>query len=371
MFPSCRQFIIISNGRMAREINRQFFASILIAFAALALAAPGYSADPNADDDEPINLSPVKKGSTKPEDNTPTAMPTAAATAQPTATAAPAKDVVTATPTVTPTLKPTPRPKPRPARKLVRIEDLSFSQDEAGLHVRVEAASALKARVSALKNPDRILVSFSGASLGTRKLSKDIGLGSAVRARLAQHPGDEVWLVIDLVEPVPFKAAPHDAAGFSLLLETGTKAAATPAPAHRLADLPKVDLMFFDLNVLYQGVQYERFPCANFIYDKTDKFPIKRKFETTMVFHDGFGAFIGNLRIVDPKGNVIDTTKDPIAFNLFSKLFDYSATKAWEIEFPEKGFYSLILQLNGEDVLEHPFYVGHNDDTPDMKDDKK
>ena len=154
--------------------------------------------------------------------------------------------------------------------------------------------------------------------------------------------------------------------GFTLKLETGAQAAAQASP-RRVADLPKIDVMFFDLNVLFQGKQYDRFPCANFIYDKTDAFPLKREFTTTLVFHDGYGAFVGNLRVVDPKGAVIDHTKEPIAFNLFSELFDYSVDLPWKIEFPEKGFYSLVLTLNGEDVLVHRFYVGHNDDKPEKK----
>lgn len=359
---------------MAQETQKRIFASLLIA-AAFALAVPSYSASPSADDDEPINLSPVKKGSTKPEDATPTAAPTAVPTAAPTkvemVSPPPTQVVLIATATVTPTVMPTPRPKPKPLKKLTRIEDLSFKQDEAGIHLSVSASSPLKGKVSTLKNPDRLLISFASASLPGRKLAKEIGLGAAVRARLAQHPSDEVWLVVDLVEPVTYHVSGDGGHGFGLVLETGHKVAATPAAPRRVADLPKIDLMFFDLNVLFQGKQYDRFPCANFIYDKTDAFPLKREFTTTLVFHDGYGAFVGNLRVVDPKGNVIDHTKEPIAFNLFSELFDYSAEIPWKLEFPGKGFYSLILTLNGEDVLEHRFYVGHNDDKPEKKEETK
>lgn len=336
---------------MAPDLLRRIFASILIGAATLT-AVPAFAADPNADDDEPINLSPVKKGAEKIDDPTPTVAATAV--------------VVIATPTVTPTVKPTLRPTPRPAKKLIRVEDLGFRQDEAGVHVSVQASSALKGKVTVLKNPDRLLVSFPNAMLPGRKLAREIGLGAAVRARLAQHPGDEVWLVVDLVEPVSYKISSSAHQGFGVSLATGGKEPAKAAP-RRVADLPKINLMFFDLNVLFQGRQYDRFPCANFIYDKTDKFPLKREFISTLVFHDGYGAFVGNLRVVDPTGKVIDHTKEPIAFNLFSELFDYSAELPWKLEFPVKGFYSLILTLNGEDVLEHRFYVGHNDDKPEKK----
>jgi hypothetical protein len=345
---------------MAKDLKKRLFASLLIV-SAVAMAVQVHA--DASDDDAPINLSPVKKGSTKPDDSTPTAVPTTPPTAAPTAVATQAVLVVTATPTTVPAA----RPKPKIFRKVSRIEDLSFSQDDAGVHLVVQASAALKGRVSVLKNPDRLLVSFPAAVLPGRKLAKEIGLGDAVRARLAQHPGDEVWLVVDLVQPVAYTVEPGGT-GFSLALQTGAKTAAPAAPRH-IADLPKIDLMFFDLNVLFEGKQYDRFPCANFIYDKTDNFPLKREFITTLVFHDGYGAFVGNLRVVDPQGNVIDHTKEPIAFNLFSELFDYSVEVPWKLEFPVKGFYSLILTLNGEDVLEHRFYVGHNDDKPEKKED--
>src|SRR3954466_14469597 len=98
-----------------------------------------------ADDDEPINLSPVKKEAGKPVDD-PT--PVAAATAVAVATA-----VATVAPTVAPT--PTFRPTPRPAKKTASIEGISFSQDASGIKILVHASAAIHGRVSALKNPDR------------------------------------------------------------------------------------------------------------------------------------------------------------------------------------------------------------------------
>jgi hypothetical protein len=322
----------------------------LAAASALALAGPAFAA--SDEDDEPINLSPVKKGSEKPEGGAPTVapteVPTAASTQAPTPTAMPS---------------PTPRPTPRPQAPAVSIHGISVRQDENGLSLMLDASAPLKGRASMLKNPDRVLVAFSHARLAQSKMSKEIGMGAAVRARLAQHPGDEAWLVVDLTESVSYQGS-SGPGGYTLTLGTGGAQAATPS-SRRSADLPKINLMFFDLNVLFQGKQYDRFPCANFIYDKTDSFPLKREFVTTMVFHEGYGAFVGNLRIVDPKGKVIEHTKEPVAFNLFSELFDYSCEVPWKLEFPMKGFYSLILTLNGEDVLVHRFYVGHNDDKPE------
>ena len=183
----------------------------MIALVALSFVAPALLAD----DDEPISLAPVKKGSNKPDEDTPvpTLVPTAAATALPEASP-------TAMPTPLPTPKPT--PKPAPMKHLVRIEDLNFSQDDKGVKVVVSSEGRLHGKVSALKNPDRLLVSFPNASLPGRKLAKDIGLGDLVRGRLAQHPDDSVWLVLDLLQPVKYSVG-MDASGFSLTFETGAK----------------------------------------------------------------------------------------------------------------------------------------------------
>jgi hypothetical protein len=261
---------------------------------------------------------------------------------------------------------------PATAAKIESIQNLSFSKALGGIKVSIDATGPLHGRVSILKNPDRILVVFPNTQLLRRKVAKEIGRGSLLRGRLAQHPDGSVWLVLDLSGPVKHWVNPAGARGYSLTIDVGEASASPVAAAvdsaptvpHRAADLPKINLMFFDLNVLFQGKQYDRFPCANFIYDKADQFPLKREFVTTIVFHEGYGAFVGNLRVVDPKGNVIGHTQEPIAFNLFNELFDYSVEVPWKLEFPEKGYYSLILTLNGEDVLEHSFYVGHNDDRP-------
>ncbi len=330
---------------MIKSLRYLIVLTFVAAFSQIASAA-GLVLD---EDDDAISLSPVKKGLNK---EIPTVEPTAVPSDQPSA-------VPTAVP---PTAVPTPIPKPT-ARPSTLIEDLGYQQVEEGVRISVRAMKSLRGKASVLKNPDRVLVKLPNTRMFEKALSRDINLGSVVKARMSAHPGNETWLVIDLLEPVAFEGK-SAANGYSLLIKSGA-----PKPAavsyKRTADLPRINLMFFDLNVMYQGRQYDRFPCANFIYDKTDTFPLKRDFITTLVFHQGYGAFVGNLRLVDPKGNVIDHTKDPVAFNLFNELFDYSVEVPWKVEFPAKGFYSLILTLNGEDVLEHRFYVGHNDDKPE------
>jgi len=143
------------------------------------------------------------------------------------------------------------------------------------------------------------------------------------------------------------------------------RGARTVVPTPRVAaEVPKVNLMLFDLNVVYQDKQYERFPCANFIYNAADTFPLKRDFVSTLVFHDGYGALVGNVRILDPKGQLVAQTEQPFAFNLFNRLTDFMVELPWKVEFKEKGAYTLYLALNGSDVVKQSFYVGHNTDVP-------
>lgn len=268
-----------------------------------------------------------------------------------------------------------PTPIPAPEKKLVTIQNLTFSLEKNGVKVNVEASAPLKGRISSLKNPDRILVVFRGATLPGRKLAKEIGLGAVLRGRLAQHPDDSVWLVLEMAEQVKYTVDAHRLWGYSVTFATGVPAGAPKKPvaisprvdvsAGTLAHLPKINLMFYDTNVMFQGKQYERFPCANFIYEKTDQFPLKREFGVTLVFYEGYGAFIGNLRVADPRGNIIWQTQEPFAFNLFSQLSDYFVEVPCKLEFPERGYYALILTLNSEDVREQDFYVGYSDDRPE------
>jgi hypothetical protein len=57
-------------------------------------------------------------------------------------------------------------------------------------------------------------------------------------------------------------------------------------------------------------------------------------------------------------------TEQPFAFNLFNRLTDFMVELPWKVEFKDKGTYTLLVDLNGADVLKQPFYVGQTTDTP-------
>ena len=336
----------------------------MLTLSLLAIAVAGLAAPAPVEDDEALNLAPVKKGATKSE---PTVEPTAAvATAVPTAvpTAMP-----TAAPTAVPTLKPTPRPK---AVALgAALNELHISQTDEGVRIVLKAAGPISAAGTNLAAPERILIKLSGATLAGSKLAREtaIGHGAAKRLRLATKNATELWAVVDLDSRTAFKTSQLAKNAVEVVLLTGgLKPTPEAQPTPRTsAEVPKVNLMLFDLNVIYQDKQYDRFPCANFIYNAGDAFPLKREFVSTLVFHDGYGAFVGNVRILDPKGQLVAQTEQPFAFNLFNRLTDFMVELPWKVEFKDKGIYTLYLALNGSDVVKHEFYVGHNSDVPPAK----
>ena len=309
-----------------------------------------------ADDDEALNLAPVKKGATKSE---PTPVP--AATKVPVATELP-----TAVPTAAPTLVPTPRPMIKPLGS--PLTEVHVSQTEEGVRIVLKASGPISAAATNLAAPERVLIKLSGATLAGSKLAREIAIshGAAKRLRLATKNASELWAVVDLSSRVAFKTTQMGKNAVEVVLVTGglsPKPEAEPTP-RTSAEVPKIDMMLFDLNVIYQDKQYDRFPCANFIYNAGDAFPLKREFVSTLVFHDGYGAFVGNVRILDPEGQLVAQTEQPFAFNLFNRLTDFMVELPWKVEFKEKGEYTLYLALNGSDVVKHEFYVGHNSDTP-------
>ena len=232
----------------------------------------------------------------------------------------------------------------------------------------MKAGGRVNGAAANLAAPDRILIKLVGATLAGSRVPKEkaINLGSAIRVRLATKSASELWVVVDLKQKTAFTTGQPSADTFEVTLMTGgAKPVPTAQPTPRVsAEVPKVNLMLFDLNVVYQDKQYERFPCANFIYNAADSFPLKRDFVSTLVFHDGYGAFVGNVRILDPEGALVAQTEQPFAFNLFNRLTDFMVELPWKVEFKEKGNYSLFLALNGADVLKQNFYVGHNTDSP-------
>jgi hypothetical protein len=312
------------------------------------------------DDDDTLNLSPVQKGADK---MAPTPVPAVAPTEAPTASAV-------AAPTTAPTPAPTafPTPAPRPQLRVPALRSLDVVQLPEGIRLVMKAGGRINGAAANLSAPDRVLIKLVGATLAGSRVPKEksINLGAAVRVRLATKSASELWVVVDLKDKVAFTTGQPSADTFEVTLMTGgAKPVPTVEPTPRVsAEVPKVNLMLFDLNVVYQDKQYERFPCANFIYNAADTFPLKRDFVSTLVFHDGYGAFVGNVRILDPDGVLVAQTEQPFAFNLFNKLTDFMVELPWKVEFKEKGNYSLFLALNGADVLKQNFYVGHNTDSP-------
>ena len=238
---------------------------VLVAILSLALVGP--LAAEIEDDDEPLELGTVVKGASKTLEK-PTEVPTAV-------------------PTAVPAARPTPRPVAKPVVRRTTLTGVEVSPTGQGINIIVRGNGSVIGSTKPLTNPDRILVVFRNARMGSGVYSRDLNQGTAVRLRFSQKTSD-VWMVVDLLGSTRFLTDGGIRNGYGLTLLTGG-AAQEPqlASAAKLASLPKSSLMFFDKNVMFNGKQYDQFPCANFIYDKADKFPLKRKFDVTMVFFDG------------------------------------------------------------------------------------
>ena len=270
-----------------------------------------------------------------------------------------------------------------------------------GVLVMVKASGPITGLAGNLYKPDRVLIKLSGVGKFAAGLAKvkAVHLGAVERVRFAVKGAAQIWVVVDLSSPTAFRTFRPNWNSFEVLLLTQAPSATatvpaqtsalapvpapTPAPAlalapapgaavpvastsagTSLASMPKINLMLFDLNVIYQGQEYKRFPCANFIYNVGERFPLTRDFASTLVFSRGYGAFVGNARILDPEGHMLAQTETPFAFNLFNSLAEFFVELPWKVQFREKGYYSLWVDLNGLDALKQPFYVGQTTDTP-------
>lgn len=263
---------------------------------------------------------------------------------------------------------------------------LDVRQTGKGVLVVIKASGPITGLAGNLYKPDRVLIKLSGVGRFAARLAKvkPVHLGAVERVRFAVKGAAQVWVVVDLASPVAFRTFRPTRNSFEVLLLTQASPATGSAPAQAyasasapadvpvasapagtgLASMPKINLMLFDLNVIYQGQEYKRFPCANFIYNVGEHFPLTRDFASTLVFSRGYGAFVGNARILDPEGHMLAQTETPFAFNLFNKLAEFFVELPWKVQFREKGYYTLWVDLNGVDALKQPFYVGQTTDTP-------
>jgi hypothetical protein len=285
-----------------------------------------------------------------------------------------------ASPSSIPTENPEPTATPgqaAKARKAVvqaasRLDSVHYSRLPDAVKVWVQGRGKLSASVRVLHAPERLWLRFPKARLAA-PAKVEIGAGPVRRVRLSQKAA-ETQMVLDLDRPLRYSLLKTGPGVFGLRLETGplgeevqespAQGSGRPPQGSQGAVPPKVDMMLFDRNVMYQGKQYEAYPCANLVYDRADAFPLEREFQTSFVFYGGYGAFVCNLRLVDPSGSKVDETREPFAFNLYNRLADSHVDYTWKVRFHEKGTYKVVVTLNGEDVYSRSFYVGHSGDKP-------
>lgn len=240
------------------------------------------------------------------------------------------------------------------------LEEFQVQANGEGQQVSFKADAAVKPLASALHKPERVLVNIKGATLKGSKLPKQQSFSEGLvrKIRFSQKDPKTAQAVLELSQAAPHALTLTGEGTFSVLLGVTSLAQAGPQ-----AKAPLVNLMLFDLDVNYQGKHYERYPCANLIYTASDAFPLERSFSTVMVFHHGFGAFTGSAKVLDPSGQVLAQSTEPISFKLHNSLADAMVELPWKVQFKDKGLHKLTLELNGTEVLYHEFYVGHNTDT--------
>jgi len=343
------------------------------------------------DDEDALNLAPAPTATARP---TQVSLPTSTATA-------------TLLPSATPVVAvsvPTGKPTPSVMNSFPKLMAVDVHPNGQGIAVHLGANGPFSASWTTLSGPDRILIRLLGVGLDVHlERVKEVDLGPLKRLRIAVKSPTETWVVADVSGPPAYSVTRPALGRLDLVLKTQALAGGSPpatiaetvAPtsspsaeptATRTptaiptaesstgksegseeagpAKVPKVDVMFFDRNVVYQGRQYDRFPCANFTYNASDRFPLKRQFDSTLVFYGGRGPFSGELRILDPHAAVFARSGAPFAFELDNALTEYSLDLPWEVEFKEKGEYTLCVLLNGKTILKRAFYVGQTTDSP-------
>src|ERR1700692_3694462 len=90
--------------------------------------------------------------------------------------------------------------------------------------VRVEGEGKLEARAARLQNPERLVLDFSGARLGSQKTVIAGTTAPILGVRLGQFRDDVVRVVIDLTEASHFQLA-HDGAAVVVLFNEQAGAA--------------------------------------------------------------------------------------------------------------------------------------------------
>src|ERR1700704_5745525 len=90
--------------------------------------------------------------------------------------------------------------------------------------VRVEGEGKLEARAARLQNPERLVLDFSGARLGSQKTVIAGAMAPILAVRLGQFRDDVVRVVIDLTEASHFQLS-HD--GTAVLVAFNEAASAT------------------------------------------------------------------------------------------------------------------------------------------------
>src|ERR1700674_1544425 len=104
--------------------------------------------------------------------------------------------------------------------------------------VRVEGEGKLEARAARLQNPERLVLDFSGARLGSQKTVIAGAMAPVLGVRLGQFRDDVVRVVIDLTETSHFQLS-HDGAALVIAFNETSSAADITSTSNSTGKTPK------------------------------------------------------------------------------------------------------------------------------------
>lgn len=112
---------------------------------------------------------------------------------------------------------------------LARLTQVAVQIAEDQPVVKLTTSRRVQSTMSYLRDPDRLLIKLLDTVLVWRPSLREVNQPPLYRIRSAQH-GNEVWVVLDLTEPVRWQRETH-ARGITLRLEGGAESEAEPASA--------------------------------------------------------------------------------------------------------------------------------------------
>lgn len=131
---------------------------------------------------------------------------------------------------------------PAAASGRLQVRSIGIADEGAATRVDLRLSATARYVLFTLTNPDRVVIDLSAAALGPSALPLPAGAGAVRQVRVAQRPGGQLRIVLDVaaaVRPTVTPATDGDAARLAIELRPLTLlGAAVPAPAPAVTPTP-------------------------------------------------------------------------------------------------------------------------------------